>query len=67
MVIFRSVKNRTFFPQPQGCDACVARVAMEGHPGLARSRDCVAQWVHGGPENDHPILPPYAKILIVHE
>jgi hypothetical protein len=26
-----------------GCDACVARVAMDGHPGLARSRDCAAQ------------------------
>src|SRR6266403_116584 len=26
-----------------GCDARVARVAMEGHPGLARSRDCAAQ------------------------
>src|SRR6266404_4533074 len=27
----------------EGCDACVARVAMEGHSGLARSRDCEAQ------------------------
>ncbi len=26
-----------------GCDACVARVTKDGHPGLARSRDCVAQ------------------------
>jgi periplasmic protein CpxP/Spy len=34
---------------PHGRDACVARVAMDGHPGLARSRDCVAQWRgHGG-------------------
>ncbi|HMK84501.1 MAG TPA: hypothetical protein VK437_00965 [Steroidobacteraceae bacterium] len=24
-------------------DACVARVAMDGRPGLARSRDCAAQ------------------------
>src|SRR6266478_6309383 len=27
-----------------GRNACVARVAMDGHPGLARSRDCAAQW-----------------------
>jgi hypothetical protein len=26
-----------------GCDACVARVTRDGHPGLARSRDCAAQ------------------------
>ena len=26
-----------------GCDACVARVTMDGHPGLARSRDSAAQ------------------------
>ena len=43
-----------FFPQPpgvermrstgdQGWDACVLRVAMDGDPGLARSRECVAQ------------------------
>ena len=52
---------------PQGCDACVARVAMEGHPGLARSRDCVAQWIHGGAENTYPIQPSCMRILIVHE
>src|ERR1700688_3817519 len=28
----------------QGRDACVPRVTMDGHPGLARSRDCAAQW-----------------------
>src|ERR1700738_1388124 len=28
----------------QGRNACVARVAMDGHPGLARSRDSAAQW-----------------------
>src|SRR5712672_4809805 len=27
-----------------GRDACVPRVTMDGHPGLARSRDCAAQW-----------------------
>jgi hypothetical protein len=55
--IFRSVKNRSFSRSPHGRDACVARVAMDGHPGLARSRDCEAQWVHGGPENAYPIRP----------
>jgi len=24
-------------------------VARNGHPGLARSTDCEAQWIHGGP------------------
>jgi hypothetical protein len=28
----------------QGRDACVSRAARDGHPGLARSKDCVAQW-----------------------
>src|ERR1700677_1022181 len=41
-----------------GCDACVARVTRDGHPGLARSRDCVAQWIYGGPENSLPISAP---------
>src|SRR5258706_13801651 len=31
----------------RGCDACVARVAMDGYPGLARSRDSVAQCPQG--------------------
>src|SRR5260370_18958091 len=31
----------------RGCDACVARVAMDGYPGLARSRDSVAQCRQG--------------------
>src|SRR5712672_710822 len=31
----------------RGCDACVARVAMDGYPGLARSRDSVAQCPKG--------------------
>jgi carbon-monoxide dehydrogenase medium subunit len=30
-----------------GCDASVARVAMDGYPGLARSRDSVAQCPQG--------------------
>ena len=45
--------------ETHGRDACVARVAMDGHPGLARSRDCAAQCfsrslqegIDGGPEN----------------
>jgi hypothetical protein len=41
-----------------GCDARVARVAMDGHPGLARSMDCAAQWIYGGPENPLPIPAP---------
>jgi carbon-monoxide dehydrogenase medium subunit len=31
----------------RGCDASVARVAMDGYPGLARSRDSVAQCPQG--------------------
>src|SRR5580658_2795607 len=42
-------KQGCFSRSPQGRDACVARVARDGHPGLARSRDCAAQWVHGAP------------------
>src|SRR5258705_3753504 len=30
-----------------GRNACVARVTMDGHPGLARSRDSVAQCPQG--------------------
>jgi hypothetical protein len=64
-------KQGGFSRSPQGRDACVARVAMDGHPGLARSRDCAAQWVYGGPENACPIPPSctrtpaaaYGKIL----
>jgi hypothetical protein len=49
--------------EKHGRDACVARVARDGHPGLARSRDCAAQCfsrslhyggIHGGPENPLP-------------
>src|SRR6266478_6391442 len=39
----------------RGCDACVARVAMEGHPGLARSRDSVAQCPGGGEAQERRI------------
>jgi hypothetical protein len=39
LLAFRSVRNA-------GSNACVARAAMEGHPGLERSMDCVAQWSH---------------------
>ena len=28
----------------QGQDVSVLRVAMDGHPGLARSTECAAQW-----------------------
>jgi len=31
----------------QGLAACGERVAMDGHPGLARSMDCTAQWPAG--------------------
>jgi hypothetical protein len=31
----------------QGFAACGERVAMDGHPGLAQSRDCAAQWLPG--------------------
>ena len=30
-----------------GLATCGQRVAKEGHPGLARSRDCAAQWPAG--------------------
>jgi hypothetical protein len=32
----------------QGQDACVLRVATDGHPGIARNKGCVAQWVTPG-------------------
>jgi hypothetical protein len=49
--------------EKHGRDACVARVARDGHPGLARSRDCAAQCfsrsfqgrIYSGPENPLPI------------
>src|ERR1700738_940359 len=31
----------------QGFAACGERVAMDGHPGLAQSTDCAAQWLPG--------------------
>jgi hypothetical protein len=37
-------RRRTPFESaPQGLGACTERVAIDGHPGLARSMDCVAQ------------------------
>src|ERR1700691_2154347 len=42
----RSVQGRAACRRAcdQGQYACVLRVAMEGHPGLERSTECVAQW-----------------------
>jgi hypothetical protein len=34
-----------------GRNACVARVVMDGHTGLARSTDSAAQRIYSGPEN----------------
>ena len=36
-------------------NACVVRVAREGHPGLARSTDSAAQWIHSGSANEHAL------------
>jgi hypothetical protein len=41
----------SFSRSVHGRSACVARVAKEGHPGLARSMDCAAQWIHSGPKD----------------
>src|ERR1700676_4498014 len=39
-----------------------ARIAQRNAPpGLARSRDCEAQWIHGGPENTPSIRPTLAN------
>ena len=38
----------SFARSRQGSNACVGRVASDGHPRLARSTHCVAQWLHGG-------------------
>jgi hypothetical protein len=38
----------SFSRRTQGSNACVGRVAKDGHPGLARSMDCAAQWVYVG-------------------
>ncbi len=43
-----SESAENFARSRQGSNACVGRVTMEGRPGLARSTDCVAQWLHGG-------------------
>ncbi|HMK84868.1 MAG TPA: hypothetical protein VK437_02825 [Steroidobacteraceae bacterium] len=61
--------------EKHGRDACVARVAMNGHPGLARSRDCAAQCfsrslqggIDGGPENSLPKPAPSDKAAALHE
>jgi hypothetical protein len=37
---------------------------MEGYPGLARSTDCAAQWVHGDPEKAFTVPPPCAGISV---
>ena len=42
-VLLEGASHATPGQSREGCDACVARVAMDGHPGLARSRDCAAQ------------------------
>jgi len=44
-----------------GSNACVRRVTRDGYPGLARSRDCAAQWIYGGPPN-----PPRAPVFFMH-
>jgi hypothetical protein len=38
-------KTGGFARSLQGSNASVGRVTMEGHPGLARSTDRVAQWI----------------------
>jgi hypothetical protein len=52
---------------PKGRDACVARVATHGDPGLARSTDREAQWAEGrghGPSNHaSPIKSPLAALF----
>jgi hypothetical protein len=39
-----------FFRSVQGSNACVRRVAIKGHPGLARSKESAAQWNHSAPK-----------------
>jgi hypothetical protein len=51
-------KAGSFARSRHGCDACVTRVAMDEHPGLVRSRDSEAQWLHGGPEYVLSTRPP---------
>jgi hypothetical protein len=53
----RTAKRRKFFPQHPGSNACDRRVSMDGHPGLARSTECAAQWIHSGPEGDIELPP----------
>jgi hypothetical protein len=38
--------RRTHLTGGHARNACVARVAMDGHPWLERSRNCAAQWSH---------------------
>jgi hypothetical protein len=45
--------QKGFSRGPQGCDACVARVVKDDHPGLARSTDCAAQWIYAGANNTY--------------
>ena len=80
------MKNETYDEEPglggdfpgrekHGRDACVARGAMDGHPGLARSRDCAAQCfsrslqgrIYGGPENPLPISAPEPEKVSLHD
>jgi hypothetical protein len=43
-------KQGSFSRSLQGCNACVARAYRDVRPGLARSTDCAAQWIHSGPK-----------------
>ncbi len=52
---FRGVTNRA------------RRMRRTGGQGLGRSRDCRAQWVHGGPENILPIPAPKDEEVMLHE
>jgi hypothetical protein len=47
-------KHGSFSRSRHGSNACVRRVARHGHPGLARSKDCTAQWIHGGRRSGGP-------------
>jgi len=56
-----SESAESFSRSRHGSNACVGRVARNGHPGLAQSTDCVAQWLYGGPNDGYSLQTSYCS------
>jgi hypothetical protein len=50
LCVSERAKQEVLPAAPQECDVYVERAYRDVRPGLARSTDSVARWVHGGPK-----------------